>query len=91
MKTAQVIFDWKMGFEPTDEQFNQIYRENKELLALIESRPKKEFTLRKPGKEDRKVMARCAAEIEANPVNKGWEIVPQSVIEVVRAMFARVE
>ncbi len=76
LSTLDLLMIVATGGILTEEQFNQLYLDNKDVLAVIESREKREFILRKEGKADRIVKARCAAEIEANPTCKGWEIVP---------------
>lgn len=74
MKTAQLLFNLEMGIPPTDEEFNALYSAHKEIFAVIDAWPKKSFTLTKADKADRTIMARCPAEIEANPANRGWTI-----------------
>lgn len=76
LSTLDLLMIVATGGILTEEQFNQLYLNNREVLAIIESREKREFILRKEGKVDRTVKARCVAEIEANPACKGWEIVP---------------
>lgn len=74
-KIAQIKFDIEMGIQPTDEQLSELYEANREILDFFKGQPKKEFTLTKPGKENRTVSARCTSEIFSNPANAGWEIV----------------